>query len=54
LIFSAIWDAANRHGRLLEPLESEHRPDSLLYPAMICSTTLFKYLQDRTPVLCGL
>jgi hypothetical protein len=26
-IFSANWNAANRHGRRLESLESEHRPD---------------------------
>jgi hypothetical protein len=35
-------NALNRHGRRLEALEPEHRPDSLLYPAMIL------YLQDRT------
>jgi hypothetical protein len=27
--------AADRYGRRLESLESEHRPDSLYYPAMI-------------------
>jgi hypothetical protein len=27
--------AADGHGRCLESLESEHRPDSLFYPAMI-------------------
>jgi hypothetical protein len=35
LIFSANWNAADRHGRRLESLESEHRPDALHYPAMI-------------------
>ena len=28
-------NAADRHGRCLESLESEHRPDSLFYPAMV-------------------
>jgi hypothetical protein len=28
-------NTADRHGRGLESLESEHRPDSLFYPAMI-------------------
>jgi len=27
--------AADRHGRRLELLESEHRPDSPFYPAMV-------------------
>jgi hypothetical protein len=30
-----LLNAADRHGRRPESLESEHRPDSLLYPAMI-------------------
>ena len=49
LDFSANSTATNRYGRRLESLESEHRPDSPLYPAMILlNITLFKYLQDRT------
>jgi hypothetical protein len=32
LIFSANWNAADRHGRRLE---SEHRPDPLLYSPVI-------------------
>jgi hypothetical protein len=35
LIFSANWNAADRHGRGLESLESEHRPDPLLYSPVI-------------------
>jgi hypothetical protein len=35
LDFLCQLNAADRHGRRLESLESEHRPDSLLYPAKI-------------------
>jgi hypothetical protein len=35
LDFLCQLNAPNRHGRRLESLEPEHRPDSLLYPAMI-------------------
>ena len=35
LIFSANWNAPNRHGRRLESLEPEHRPDPLLYSPVI-------------------
>jgi hypothetical protein len=35
LIFSANWNAPNRHGRRLESVEPEHRPDPLLYSPVI-------------------
>jgi hypothetical protein len=35
LDFLCQLNAANRHGRRLELLESEHRPDSLLYSPVI-------------------
>ena len=35
LIFSASSNAADRHGRRLESLEPEHRPDPLLYSPVI-------------------
>jgi len=43
-----FWVLCRQDLRRLESLESEHRPDSLLYPAMILLDTLFRYLQDRT------
>ena len=35
LIFSANWNAPNRHGRRLESVEPEHRPGPLLYSPVI-------------------
>ena len=35
LIFSANWNAPNRHGRRLQSVEPEHRPDPLLYSPVI-------------------
>ena len=35
LIFAASWNAADGHGRRLESLEPEHRPDALFNPAMV-------------------
>jgi hypothetical protein len=35
LDFLRQFDAADRHGRRLESLESQHRPDPLLYSPMI-------------------
>ena len=40
-------NTADRNCRHVESLESEHRSNPLLHTAM-CSTTLFRYLQDRT------
>jgi hypothetical protein len=49
LIFSANWNAPNRHGRVLESLESEHQPDSLLYPAMILLDQVVQVLAGADP-----
>ena len=43
--------AADRHGRRLESLESEHRPDSLFYPAMILLDYVVQVFRGANPYL---
>jgi len=49
LDFLRQFDAADRYGRRLESLESEHRPDSLLYPAMILLDHVVQILAGSHP-----
>jgi hypothetical protein len=47
--FQGVTSAADRHSRRLESLESEHRPDSLLYPAMIMIDHVVQILAGSHP-----
>jgi hypothetical protein len=47
LDFLCQLNAANRHSRRLESLESEHRPNSLFDSAMVLFDDVIKYLQER-------
>ena len=49
LDFLRQFDAADRYGLRLESLESEHRPDSLLYPAMILLDHVVQILAGSHP-----
>ena len=49
LDFLRQFDAADRYGRRLESLESEHRPDSLRYPAMILLDHVVQILAGSHP-----
>ena len=42
---------ADRHGRRLESLESEHRPDSLFYQAMILLDYVVQVFRGANPYL---
>jgi hypothetical protein len=46
----ASWRAFTKPRRRLESLESEHRPDSLLYPAMISGSDAVGETGQRTEV----
>jgi hypothetical protein len=49
LDFLCQLNAADRHGRRLESLESKHRPDSLLYSAMILLDHVIQILAGSHP-----
>src|SRR5271166_1809579 len=49
LNFLCQLNAANRHGRRLESLESEHRPDPLFYPAMVLLVDVIQVLARAYP-----
>jgi hypothetical protein len=46
--FSGLY-AADRYGRSLEALESEHRPDSLFYPAMVLLDDVVQVFRGANP-----
>jgi hypothetical protein len=49
LDFLCQLNAPDRHSRRLESLKSEHRPDSLLYPAMILLDYVVQILAGSHP-----
>ena len=49
LNFRCQLNAEDRHGRRLESLESEHRPDSLFDPAMVLFDNVVRVLAGADP-----